>query len=239
MFFMFLLLVASIVFFTYALGIRYGNPYKLYFLFGKKGSGKSLYMVKKMLLYKKKGWNIYTDMPVNIDGVFIINQDDLEKFTPLKNSAVFLDEVGITMSNRDFKKMPKGKVEWFKLQRKYRCVVYMNSQSYDVDKKIRDLVDGMYLFNQLFNCIAIVRPINRSLTLTEPTSESESRIADKLSFGSILTWQFYWMPKYYKYFNSFDAPKRDLIPSTLVELQEIKEDNPNKIFKRRLKHERN
>lgn len=231
MFFMTLLLILSFIFFFYALGVRYGNPYKLYFLFGKKGSGKSLYMVKKMLYYKKKGWNIYTDMPVNIDGVYLINQSDLAEFTPKRNSAVFLDEVGITMSNRDYKTMPKGKIEWFKLQRKYRCVVYMNSQSYDIDKKIRELVDGMFLFNQLFNCIAIVRPIHRSIVLTDPSSEAESRIADKLTFGNLFSWQFYWMPKYYKYFNSYDAPKRDIIPSTLIEYNEIKSKNPKSILK--------
>lgn len=234
MFLLFILFIFSLLVFVYALGQRYGNPYKLYFLFGKKGSGKSLFMVKKMLEYQKKGWNIYTDIPdINIPNVHIINADDLKEFSPQKHSAVFLDEVGLTMSNRDFKSMPKGKIEWFKLQRKYKCVVYMNSQSFDIDKKIRDLVDGMFLFNQLFNCIAIVRPIRRSITLTEPTSEAESRIADKLSFTNIFSWKFYWMPKYFKYFNSFSAPPRDIIPFTLSEFHELKSKSPYKLIFRK------
>ena len=52
---------------------KYKNPFRLYFIFGKKGAGKSCLMVKKLLEYKKRGWICYTDMPVLIPGVRIIN----------------------------------------------------------------------------------------------------------------------------------------------------------------------
>lgn len=191
---------------------RYSNPYKLYFIFGKKGSGKSCLLVNKLIKYQKKGYTCYTDMLVNIPNVRIIKADDLKKFKPVSNSAIFLDEVGLTWSNRDFKNFDKGLTEFFKLQRHYRCIVYMNSQSFDVDKKIRDVTDGMILQSNIMNCISVSRPILRRVTLVEASAEGESRIADNLVFDKIWHWKFYWMPKYFKYFNSHVVPQRDDIP---------------------------
>lgn len=195
---------------------RYKNPYKLVFVFGKKGSGKSCLLVNTLLKYKKKGYICYTDMPVNIPDVRIIKADDLKQFRPVENSAIFLDEVGLTWSNRDFKNFDKGLTEFFKLQRHYRCVVYMNSQSFDVDKKIRDVTDGMILQSNIANVISVSRPILRRVTLVEATAEGESRIADNLVFDKIWHWKFYFMPKYFKYFDSHSQPSRDEIPYTLT-----------------------
>ena len=41
---------------------KYLNPYKLYLVFGKKGSGKSTYLVKLARKHLKKGWIVYTNM---------------------------------------------------------------------------------------------------------------------------------------------------------------------------------
>ena len=37
---------------------KWMNPYKLYLVFGKKGSGKSTYLVKLACKYLKKGWYV-------------------------------------------------------------------------------------------------------------------------------------------------------------------------------------
>ena len=39
--------------------IVYRNPYKLYMVFGKKGSGKTTLMTKLAIQYQKKGWDVY------------------------------------------------------------------------------------------------------------------------------------------------------------------------------------
>lgn len=206
--FIFLFLVGSVIF----LKRRYNNPFKLVFVFGKKGSGKSCYLVHEILKHIKRGWIVYSDMPVSISGVRLINADDLSTFKPVENSLVVLDEVGLTWNNRDFKNFSRGITEYIKLQRHFKVKMIINSQSFDVDKKVRDCTDSMILQTNLFNCISISRPILRSITLTEPTSESESRIADKLKFASIWHWRFYWMPKYFKYFDSHSVPFREELP---------------------------
>lgn len=212
---------------------RYNNPYKLYLLFGKKGSGKSTIMIKHMLRYIKKGWDVYTDMPdVNIFGVRQINAKDLEKFTPTKHSAVFLDEIGLTFDNRKFKTFPEGVNEWFKFQRKYNVVLWCNSQSFDIDLKLRILVDRMFLCQSIGGIFTICRPIRRTITLTQPSADSESRIADMLKFEKPWKWKIVYLPRYFKYFNSFSAPDREIIPYKMIEdgLQVAKGKNAVKLL---------
>lgn len=198
--------------------LAHDNPYKLTFIFGKKGAGKSCYMVKMMLKYQKAGWNIYTDMAdIKIPGVRIISVKDLAAFRPEPHSALFLDEVGISMDNREYKGFPPGLRDFWKYLRKMQCCCYMNSQAYDIDKKVRDTVDRMVLQVSIANLVSVSRPIIRSITLTEPSAEAESRIADVLRFSSVFSWRFYWMPNYYRYFDSKAMPSRELIPYTLPE----------------------
>ncbi len=192
---------------------RFANPYKLIFIFGKKGAGKSTLMVRCMLRDLKHGWNVYTDIQdCIVPGVRIINSSDLAKFVPDANSALYLDEVGIAFDNRSYKTFDAGLRDFFKLQRKYKCKVVMNSQSFDVDKKIRDVTDSMILQTAIGNVLTLSRPIRRSVTLCEATAQADSRIADNLKFESVFRWRIYFMPKYFKYFESFNAPERPSIP---------------------------
>lgn len=192
---------------------RFANPYKLIFIFGKKGAGKSTLMVRCMLRDLKHGWNVYTDIQdCIVPGVRIINSSDLAKFVPDANSALYLDEVGIAFDNRSYKTFDAGLRDFFKLQRKYKCKVVMNSQSFDVDKKIRDVTDSMILQTAIGNVLTLSRPIRRSVTLCEATAQADSRIADNLKFESVFRWRIYFMPKYFKYFESFNAPVRPSIP---------------------------
>lgn len=192
---------------------KYNNPYKLTFIFGKKGAGKSCYMVHEMLRYMKRGYHVYTDMEdCRIPGVRLVTVAELSTFRPEPNSALFLDEVGISMDNRNFKNFPPGLRDFFKYLRKMKCVCYINSQAFDVDKKVRDTTDKMILQVALLGCFSLSRPIIRTITLTESTSQADSRIADNLNFSSIFTWRIFYMPRYFKYFDTSSMPDRPLIP---------------------------
>lgn len=214
----FILFIFSIFIGFFILSSKYRNPYTLRYIFGKKGAGKSTLMIKWMIKDIKHGWHVYTDMPdVNISGVHFFKTDDLAKFVPPPGTAIYLDEVGLSMDSRNFKTFPAGMRDFFALQRKYKCKVVVNSQSYDVDKKVRDRVDSMFLQSNIGNLIGVTRPIVRKVTLTEASSQGESRIADQLKFSSIFSFRFTWLPRYHKYFNSFNAPARELIPSSVID----------------------
>lgn len=209
--FMFYLMTIAclLLFICVYLSIKYNNPYKLTFLFGKKGAGKSCWMVALMIKYIRKGYIVYTDMSdINISGVRIIKPGSLSTCRPVPHSVIFLDEVGISMDNRNFKSFPPGLRDFFKYVRKMKCIVYMNSQAFDVDKKVRDTTDRMALIVSVLGCISIYRPIRRSITLVDASAQADSRIADNLRFCSIFSYRFLWMPKYFRYFNSLEMPSR-------------------------------
>lgn len=188
---------------------KYSNPYRLTYIFGLKGAGKSTFMVRLMLRDLRKGWHVYTNMSdVVIPGVRIIKATDLSRYVPEPHSSLYIDEAGLIWDNRDFAKFDKGYVEYFKLQRKYYNKVIINSQSFDVDKKIRDLVDEMYLLTSIGGFLGVARPLQRTIKVLEAEGNSESRLALNLKFKGIFSCVFFLMPLYWSYFDSFKAPVR-------------------------------
>lgn len=197
----------------FLLNRKFYNPYRCTFVFGKKGAGKSCFMVRQMHRYLRAGWNVYTDMEdIKIPGVRIISIKDLETFRPEPHSLVCLDEVGVSMDNRSFKSFPPGLRDFFKYVRKMQIAVIMNSQAYDVDKKVRDTTDSLLLLQSVGSLFCFARPILRSVTLTQPSADSESRIADLLRFAFLFDWKVYYMPSYFRYFDSKSMPPRELVP---------------------------
>lgn len=213
------LAVASFfVFLTLFYGVKYRNPYKLIMVFGKKGSGKTTFLTKLAYEFVKKGGvRVYCTDPT-IANTYTFNPKDLGTFDFEENSLVLIDEVSLIWSNRDFKSFSRSVDRWFRLMRHKRCSCYMFSQTFDVDKKIRDLVDGMYLMTKKFNCIAWAKQISKSMVLTEAEGDQPSSIAENLHFVSFLLWPFgsrifTWIPKYSKMFDSFADQRSDLMPA--------------------------
>ena len=101
---------------------------------------------------------------------------------------------------------------FFRFQRKYKIRCYLFSQSFDIDKKIRDLVDEMFLMQNVFRVFSYGKRILKKITLTQAQSDRPSTIAENLKFDSFL---FFWcgsrfftfIPKYSKWFTSFNPPE--------------------------------
>ena len=194
---------------------KYLNPYKLYLVFGKKGSGKSTYLVKLAKQHLKKKWLVYTNMnELFIPGVRHFDVQHLGDYVPEAHSLLLLDEVGMIWDNRDYKVFKSSVRDFFKLQRHYHVKVYMASQSFDVDKKLRDLCDGMYLHTNFARVFTLGKRITRKITITESTSEAESRIAQDLKICPPWEWTLTFIPKWAKYFDSHvipDMPKLEYV----------------------------
>lgn len=203
-----LILLAVLVFVFLRWAYKYNNPFKLYFVIGKKGSGKTSYLCKLALDYTKKGWTIYTNVTdLRIPNVrYITDISELGDYVPQTHSLLLLDEVSLIWDNRHFKNFKDCTKEFFRLQRHYQCVCYLFSQTFDVDKKIRDLSDRMYLSTQFLGRWSLLREIDKKIVITEASSEAESRISENLSFRSIFSWRFIYMPKYQIFFESFVIP---------------------------------
>ena len=65
--------------------------------------------------------------------------------------------------NRHFKDFKPEVRDWFKLQRHYRVKVYLFSQTFDIDKKLRDLTDDMFLIEKKFRILPTVNGFLRNV----------------------------------------------------------------------------
>lgn len=199
------LLAIPFCYFTY----RYRNPYKLIMVFGKKGSGKTTFLAKKSYQYLKKGRPVYTTE--YIPGTIHFDVDKIGYFTFPENAVLMIDEVGMIWDNRNFKTFKPVVRDYFKYQRHEKHTVYLFSQTFDVDVKLRNLTDAMYLCTCHFGWLSIARKIKRSIVLVQPMGDSESRIADNLEFepwlwslfgaGTII---FTFIPRWTRLFNSHE-----------------------------------
>lgn len=199
----------------------YQNPYKLIMVFGKKGSGKSTFITKTAINYIKKGITVYSTIPV--PGARLFSVQDVGKYTFEPDSVIFIDEVGMIWDNRDFKNFRHDVRDWFKLQRHYRNTVYLFSQTFDIDIKLRNLTDAMYLLKNHMGIISVARRIRRSIVIVNPVGDSESRIADSLEFEPLILQLFgfksiifTWIPSWVKFFDSFSVPDLPPIPHRIT-----------------------
>lgn len=207
MIYFFIPFYSAVLFFFIYLVFRFRNPYRLIMIFGKKGAGKSTLICKLAHKYWKAGRPVYSTIYTPFSQIFDVQL--LGEYVFPEESVVLIDEVGMVWDNRNFKNFRTDVRDYFKLQRHYRNTVYLFSQSFDVDVKLRNLTDHMYLVKNYFGFFSVARKIRRNIVLVEATGESESRIADNLEFTNILTWLFdgvifTWVPRWVKYFDSHE-----------------------------------
>ena len=193
----------------------YTNPYKLIMIFGKKGSGKSTILTKYAIQYLKKGWTVYSTehipgvyyIPPGYIGKFMlkdynytpIDLDDYRglkrlllklrlKFFPHRPKILLLiDEVGMIYDNRHFKNFNDSVRDFFKLQRHYYVKCVMFSQTFDVDKKLRDLTDCMYLVKNFARVFCYGKKIRKYQNINNDSADgSGGKIVDDYEFEHFL-----------------------------------------------------
>lgn len=186
---------------------KYVNPYKLYMVVGKKGSGKTTMLVRLAYQHIRAGWTVYSTE--NIPGTYKIEYSDIGKFNIPSGSLLLVDEVGMVWDARKYKDFPDHLRDWFKYQRHEGVKVFLFSQTFDVDKKIRDLTDNMYLVTNKARIFAYAKLIKKVPDLIKPSAEAPARLDDVLEFESLFWFwcgsrMFTFIPRYAKLFNSHE-----------------------------------
>lgn len=188
--------------------VRYRNDYKLVMVFGRKGCGKTTYLTKLSFKYLRAGRPVYTTE--YIPGTFHIDPKDVGRYWFPPESVLLIDEVGMIYDNRKYKDFSDCVRDYYKLQRHYKNTVYLFSQNFDIDVKLRNLTDHMIMLHNYFNCISVGKKIILRQTIIKASSMAEARIADDLVLLPFImpgARTFTWIPSYHKYFDSFAAPK--------------------------------
>lgn len=208
--------VLFVVFLLYT--TKYNNPYKLYLLMGKKGVGKSTILQQIAYRYYKRGWNIYCNNgDTKLRAAYQVDASRLWEVDFKPRSVVLIDEVNLLWDNRDFKSFPQELNAFFRVQRHKKLIIYMFSQTADVDKKIRDLTDRVYLVKRYFNVLICGVPYSKDIEYRPPNKEGMQSgfmdVFNKVSFGPFgCLWC--WLPRWIRVNDSYryaDVDAADLI----------------------------
>lgn len=176
-------------------------------LFGKKGSGKNTLLTKLSIKYNKMGYKVFSDS--EIYNTFKLDTNWIGKYDFPENSVLMIEEAGIVWDNRNFKTFSAEVRNFFKLQRHKKIIVYLASQSFDVDKKLRDLTDEMYLLVNYMGIFSVAKRINKHISIHNGSDENdgESFLTETYQFDFPWNWKFTYIPRYIMFFNSFEAEK--------------------------------
>ena len=213
--------------------LKYVNPYRLTFVFGKKGSGKNTYLTKIAYQHLEKGWRVYSN--VEMPGCYLLKPEDIGSYMIPPESVVLLDEVGLIWHSRDHKTFPKHVLRWFKLQRHYHVKVYMTSQDFDCDKALRILADDMYLLICKLRIFSYGKRIIKYPDLVTTGGDgSEKRLGDQLKFDFLL-WPgsriFTYIPRWVKYFDSFYVDPLPARPFPMHQPEKVRRKYRKKVAK--------
>lgn len=197
---------------------KYINSYTLDIYFGKKGSGKTTLMTKLALDHLKKGWFVYANF--YIPGCYQFDIDDIGSYQFKYNSLILIDEAGIIFNNREYKNFKKTWREFFALQRKYGNKIVMCSQSYNIDKALRDLADNLYVVSKPFRLFSFIKKVNKKVGIKND-GETGGQLIEEYKFVGLP--KIIYIPRYACLFDSFERPVLDQMKVTYNKLSETQE----------------
>ena len=124
--------------------------------------------------------------------------------------------------NRDFKNFKPSVRDFFKYQRQYKLKIYLFSQTFDIDLKLRNLTDEMYLLSNCFRVFSVARRISKKITIKE-CADGTSTLSDTYEFYPLLFGglKFTFIPRYTSFYKSYDPKKLAYINGTYLELNDI------------------
>ena len=219
---MFIVILILLMFLFLKLTDKYVNPYKLIMIFGKKGSGKTTTLTKIALREMRKKKKVYST--VEIPSTYLFSCDEIGQMTFEPNSVVLIDEVGMIWDNRDFKNFKPAVRDFFKYQRQYKLKIYLFSQTFDIDLKLRNLTDEMYLLSNCLRVFSVARRISKKITIKE-CADGTSTLSDTYEFYPFFLGglKFTFIPRYTCFYKSYDPKRLAFISGEYLELNDLQQ----------------
>lgn len=171
--------VTLIIMIWHVLTRRYLSPYTFCVVFGKKGVGKSLSMQKDLIKHNRRGWKCFADSNTDLPFVKKIDCSRIFAYKFPSNSFICIDEVNLLWDNRDFKSFDRRVQDFFRQQRKKRVKIIAYSQTFDCDKKLRDLADRLAIQKKLLRVFTVRRYyVKTPRVISAEDARDTSRIVD-------------------------------------------------------------
>lgn len=192
--------------------------------FGLPGCGKTTLLSKFAYDAVRKGkyLNVYTNVPVAIPGVTIIDNECIGRYE-LKNCLLLIDEATLFADNRRHKEFTKEQTAYFLLHRHRHADIIMFTQQWDgYDKKIRVITDRVYyVYKGLItgHWFSSYWRVPYGILFPDPkkTGEKLGEIVQGYSkpsfFERLFCTRHVFRPRYYKYFDSWDLEELPELPA--------------------------
>lgn len=197
--------------------------------FGVPGTGKTTLLVRNVLHDSKIYKHVYTNVRLTgvPDNVIYIQNDWLGKYN-IRDGSIHIDEASIFADNRDYKNTKKSFLDYLMLYRHFRIAkMCYYSQTYNgVDKKVRSLCDGglFYMYKPFLTGHWFTKYYRIPYGIVIPDAKKNKALTGnslgeieegycKPSFLMRLFCHRLFRPKYYKHFDSWEAPELPPIPS--------------------------
>lgn len=206
--------------------------YHIEIIFAQIGSGKSTDIAKrcyKELYRKKRRYKyIYTNIETNIPGVRTFDAREFAsgKYVFPPGSLVLIDEIGLILDNRQWKKTSEELIEYFRLCRHHKNTLIVYSQHYDMEKRLKTMASKLHLMRK-HGIFSVKRRISKILSVvtTQNENSADSQIIDTLRFDSIFGGiELTCIPFWTDLFDSFDTtgydkpniPYKNIVPLELA-----------------------
>lgn len=188
--------------------------------FGVPGCGKSTMLTKfaqKELRRIRAGKSPYDHVLTNFycAGCEKIDFSDLGKYK-MFNCLILLDELTLDSDSRDYKSFSLSTKKFFTLHRHLHCdIIYFVQDFSRVDKTIRNVTYDLWYVQRsvvpFFKNFCKARRIFRNVVINEFTGEliMGYRFSKFLERIFTKTVRITWLPKWFKYFDSYDCSDFD------------------------------
>lgn len=156
----------------------------------------------------RKYYKQYVDPSFDLKKGVLPNNIKLPVAVSVKpHSVIFCDEINLLWDNRDFKSFPKDLQRYFRLQRHYKHIFIGFSQTYDCDKKIRDLADELIIVNRVARVWIRCKSYIKKVVVVSPEGENNRETAIMTDdfiprgflsdvFSPFNAWLPYWVKKH-------------------------------------------
>lgn len=215
MFWVLFIIFLVLLFINFLLPLFNKKDNEVIFLVGQIGSGKSSYSVKLARSALRKGREVFST-----DYIKGCNKFDIEWLASMKcpeNSLLIIDESALKFNSREFAKISKTILEYFKKCRHYKNDVVLISQTFgDTDKQIRE-ISTKVLFLRKFGMITLPVKVKGDVSIGDDGQPCVKYKIGKLGKPFIPALQG-------KYYNSWeDSSNRPLCPSVPWDLESDKQ----------------
>lgn len=195
--------------------------------FGLPGCGKTTLLTRMAIKGVTQYPAVYGNIPLSVDGYTRIDNYCIGKYS-LTDCLILIDEGTLFANSRSYKTFSDALTSFFLLHRHYRADIIIFTQQWDgLDKRIRVITDRVYYVYKTAltgRWITKYYRVPYGIIIPDPKksdSEKLGEIVQGYCKPSLLSRLFcggrLYRPRYYKYFDSWDAPSLPPLPMQYTE----------------------